>query len=125
MKKKPFALQDRLHSFKHAINGFLILLKEEHNSRIHMVALVSVIIAGLGFGISVYEWIAVILVAGLVLSLEAVNSAMENLLDYVSPERHEKVKKIKDIIAGAVLIASATAFITGAIIFLPKIVALF
>jgi undecaprenol kinase/diacylglycerol kinase (ATP) len=125
MKQKPFTLKDRLSSFTHAINGIFILLREEHNSRIHLVALVSVVIAGLVFGISTYEWIAVIMVSGLVLSLEAVNSAMENLLDYVSPERHEKVKKIKDIIAGAVLIASATALITGVVIFLPKIVTLF
>ncbi|HSV75735.1 MAG TPA: diacylglycerol kinase family protein [Bacteroidales bacterium] len=125
MKQKPFTLKDRLSSFTHAINGILILLREEHNSRIHLVALVSVVIAGLVFGISTYEWIAVIMVSGLVLSLEAVNSAMENLLDYVSPEWHEKVKKIKDVIAGAVLIASATALITGVVIFLPRIVALF
>jgi len=125
MKQKPFTLRDRLSSFTHAINGILVLLREEHNSRIHLVALVSVVVAGVVFGISTYEWIAVIMVAGLVLSLEAVNSAMENLLDYVSPERHEKVKKIKDIIAGAVLIASATALITGVVIFLPRIVALF
>lgn len=118
-------MRDRLSSFTHAINGILVLLREEHNSRIHLVALVSVVVAGVVFGISTYEWIAVIMVAGLVLSLEAVNSAMENLLDYVSPERHEKVKKIKDIIAGAVLIASATALITGVVIFLPRIVALF
>jgi len=124
MKPRPFSLRERLGSFKPAINGFFILLKEEHNARIQLVILIIVVAAGFFFEIYAWEWLAIMLVCGLVLSFEAVNSAMENLIDFISPEKHEQIKKIKDLMAAAVLIASATAFIAGVAIFLPRLLQL-
>mgnify|MGYP004701801807 CR=1 FL=1 len=124
MKNRPFSLRDRLGSFKPAINGFFILLKEEHNARTQLAILIIVVAAGIFFEIYAREWLAIMLVSGLVLSFEAVNSAMENLMDFISPEKHDQIKKIKDLLAAAVLIASATAFITGVAIFLPRLVQL-
>jgi undecaprenol kinase/diacylglycerol kinase (ATP) len=81
----------------------------------------SVVAAGLFYNISSNEWIAIIFSIGLVLSLEIINSSIENIADFISPERHEKIKKVKDLSAAAVLISSVTALIIGLIIFIPRI----
>ena len=123
-KQRPFSILSRLKSFKYAFNGLKILIKEEHNARIHLFATICVGIAGYFFSLSVYEWIAVIFAIGFVFCAEAFNSVIENLSDFVSPERHESIKKIKDLSASAVLITAITAFIIGIIVFLPKIISL-
>ena len=86
---------------------------------------VLVIIAGLLFRISTAEWIAVIFAIGLVLAAEAVNSAIERLSDVVQPEKDDRIRDVKDISAGAVLICAVTAVIIGIIVFLPKLLKLF
>lgn len=100
------------------------MIKEEHNARIHLFATVCVIIAGLFFNISMNEWIGVIFSIGLVFSLEIINSSIENIADFISPEKHEMIKKIKDLSASGVLISAITALIIGLIIFIPKILKL-
>ena len=122
MNKQKFSLKQRLKSFKHAFNGLRILLKEEHNARIHLIAAICVLIAGYVFQVSNYEWIALIFAIGLVFGLELINSSIENMADFVSPEKHDKIKKIKDLSAAAVLLGTVTALIIGLIIFVPKIV---
>ena len=122
MNKQKFSLKQRLKSFKHAFNGLRILLKEEHNARIHLIAAICVLIAGYVFQVSIYEWIALIIAIGLVFALELVNSSIENISDFISPEKHDKIKKIKDLSAAAVLLGTVTALIIGLIIFVPKIV---
>lgn len=86
-----------------------------------MLAIVLVVIAGYYFEIDTIEWVAVITVIGLVVTTEMVNTAIEETINYVKPEIHPAAKKIKDIAAGAVLIASLTALIVGVVIFIPKI----
>lgn len=119
-KSKRFSLVDRLKSFGYAINGLKILFKEEHNARIHIVIVLIVVILGLVFGIAVYEWLTICILIALVLSLEALNSAVENLSDYVSPQWNERIKKAKDLSAAAVFIAALISVVCGCIIFLPK-----
>jgi len=121
MKQKPFSIKARIKSFEYAFRGLWHLLKEEHNYRIHIVVMIAVVAAGFIFRIEEWEWIAVIICIGLVLALEAINSALENFLDFVSPEKHEKVMKIKDLAAGAVLVFSIAAAIVGIKIFLPRL----
>lgn len=121
MKNQKFSIINRLLSFKHAFSGLSILIKEEHNARIHLVASICVIIVCLVFKISLYEWIAIIFAVGLVFCLEIINSSIENIADFISPEKHEMIKKIKDLSASGVLISALTALIIGLIIFLPKI----
>ena len=116
-----FSLVDRLKSFSFAFNGLKNLWVEEHNFRIHIVSTLVVVIAGFLFKISLVEWIAVILSIGFVLATEIINTTIEKLADFVSPDRNEKIKKIKDISAAGVLIAAVTAFIVGVIIFSPKV----
>ncbi|MDR0829280.1 MAG: diacylglycerol kinase family protein [Prevotellaceae bacterium] len=121
IENEKFSLRKRLKSFSYAFNGLKILINEEHNSRIHIAVAVLVIIAGFGFKISSIEWLAVVLCIGFVFVLEIINSALENLCDFVSPERNETIKKVKDLSAAAVLISAITSVIIGVIIFLPKI----
>lgn len=124
MKNNGFTLRKRLRSFRYAFNGIRLLIAKEHNAWIHCFAAVCVIIAGILLEISKMEWIAVVIVIGAVLAAEAVNSAMEALADFVSPEYSEAIKRTKDLAAGAVLLMAITAAIVGIIIFLPKMFAL-
>lgn len=77
------------------------------------------------FHISTLEWMAVIFAIGLVLAAEAVNSAVERLSDIVQPEKDDRIRDVKDICAGAVLLCAITAAIIGIIIFLPKLLMVF
>ena len=122
MKQHRFSVFKRLDSFKYAFNGLRILLDEEHNSRIHLFAAIVVVLAGLFFNVSANEWIAIVFSIGLVFCLEIINSSIENIADFISPEKHDKIKKIKDLSAAAVLIGALTALITGLIIFIPKLI---
>lgn len=111
----------RLESFKYAFNGLKILFKEEHNARVHILAALCVLVAGVLFKISASEWIAVFFAIGLVTSLEIMNTAIENMADFVSPGKHEKIKRIKDLSAAGVLVSAFTALAIGFIVFVPKI----
>jgi diacylglycerol kinase len=121
MQKEKFSIKKRLLSFTYAFNGLKILILEEHNARIHVVATIIALALGFILKISTFEWIAIIFAIGLVMAFEILNSAIENLANFVSSEKHEMIKKVKDLSAAAVLIAAITAFIIGIIIFLPKI----
>ena len=121
MKSQKFSISTLVKSFGHALNGLKILFKEEYNARIHLLAAITVVIAGYFFEISTIEWIAIIFAIGLVLAMEAINSAIEGLADFVSPEKHEMIKKIKDLSAAGVLISAFAALIIGLIVFVPKL----
>ncbi|HBG71202.1 MAG: diacylglycerol kinase [Bacteroidetes bacterium GWF2_43_63] len=121
MEEKRFSIAKRIKSFVFAFNGLRILFKEEHNSRIHLFATIIVLTAAIIFDVNTYEWIAIILSIGLVITAEIINTAIENIADYLTTDKNEKIKKIKDLSAAAVLISAMTAFIIGLIVFLPKI----
>ena len=105
----------------HAFNGIKMAFKEEPNFRIHVVATIMVLAAGLYFKLSTTEWLAIVIVIGLVLLTELLNTAIENIADFISPERHEKIKTIKDIAAAAVLISAIVALVVGLLVFVPKV----
>lgn len=119
--KEKFSWRKRIESFRYAFRGIRWLIQDEHNAWIHMAAAVGVVIAGLFFGLSSVEWIAVCIVIGVVLAAEAVNTAIETLADLVSPGYNELVKRAKDLAAGAVLLVAIAAVLVGIIIFVPKI----
>ncbi len=119
---KKFSIQQRLKSFKHAFNGLRILITEEHNSWIHLFVSLCVVVAGFWFGISMGEWIAIVLCIGLVLSLELINTAIERIANFVSPQRNAQIKHIKDLAAAAVFVGAVASVVVGLIIFLPKII---
>jgi len=123
MKKEPFSLRARMASFRNAWKGLSVFVRQEHNAWIHLSMTALVILAGVLFRISTYEWIAVVFAIGLVISAEAINSAIERLADVVQPNRDERIRDVKDICAGAVLVCAMTAFVIGLIVFLPKLMA--
>lgn len=115
------SLRKRIASFRFAINGLAILFGSQPNARIHLAVLAATVTAGLFFQIGRMEWVAVAICAAIVLSLEAVNTAIEQLCDLVSPDYHPLVGKAKDVAAAAVLMAAIGAVVVGIIVFLPKI----
>lgn len=119
MKRHPFSIKERLHSFVYAFNGLKLFFAREHNVRIHLV--VAIITIGMGFfvGVSPMEWVAIALTIGVVLAAEAVNTAVEYLCNFVSPQKDQRIKEIKDVVAGAVLLCAMAAVVVGLIIFLP------
>ena len=124
MKSKKFSLKKRIQSFRYAFNGLKILLKEEHNARIHLFAAIGAIVTSIVLKISLYEWVAVIFAIGFVFAMEILNTVVENMADFISPDMDKRIKKIKDLSAAATLIGAIVALVTGIIIFLPKIIAL-
>lgn len=124
MEQSKFNFRNRLKSFGFAFNGLRILFKVEHNAQIHLSAAVLVCLAGFIFDISKLDWIVIIIIIGLVFAMEIVNSAIERIADFISPERNEEIKKIKDLAAAAVFIIATTAVFVGMLIFLPKIITL-
>lgn len=125
MNSKKFSFTERLKSFRYAFKGIGFLVSGEHNAWIHCFAAVLVIVCGYLLELSSIEWIAVIFAIGFVFAMEAINSSVEALCDFVSPEHRPVISKVKDLAAGAVLIAAITAALIGGIIFFPKIIVLF
>ena len=103
--------------FRYALAGTAVLVKTGLNFKIQLIAFCFVCFAGFYFKITSTEWLMVLCVSALVLSLEALNTSIEKLCDLYSTEQNDKIKKIKDVAAGAVLIASVFAAIVGLIIF--------
>ncbi len=119
--KNKFSIKKRVKSFSYAFRGIYFMLKSQHNAWIHFAITFIVIIAGWMMDVSSIEWCFLIFAIGFVLSAEAFNTAIEELTNLVSPEQNPKAGIIKDVAAGAVLIAAIVAAIIGLIIFLPKI----
>lgn len=125
MDKKRFSIIQRVRSFKYAFAGLKALFENEHNAWIHAVAAIGVVVGGLVFKISVIEWLIVLLCIALVFMAELFNSAIEQLCNTVTTDFDQRIKNAKDLGAAAVLVVAIFAAIVGAIIFVPKIIALF
>jgi diacylglycerol kinase len=119
-----FSVSDRLKSIGYAWDGLKIMLIEEHNFRVHLFVLISVILASFALHIDKNEWLTILLATGFVFSMEIMNTAIENLSDFITDERNAAIKKIKDLSAAAVLVSAIIAIVAGLIIFLPKVLAL-
>ncbi len=114
-----------MRAFLYAFRGIGKAVKSGRNFRIMLVCFVLVVAAGFIFGISGWEWIAVLLSSGSVLALEMINTALESLTDLATAKHHPLAEKAKDIAAGAVLVLSLAALAVGLIIFLPYAFRLF
>lgn len=116
-------MENFLRSFVFAFKGIHVAIREQRNLKIHLGVATMVVVAGVYFHITLPEWAVLLLSIGLVLSLELVNTAIENMVDLITTERILLAGKIKDIAAGAVLIASFIAFLVGCLIFAPYLMA--
>lgn len=110
-------------SFGYAFEGIFTGIKKERNMKIHCLAMLCVVAAGLLLRISISEWCLCLVLFGLILSLELVNTAVEAVVDLVTEEKRPLAKLAKDTAAGAVLIAAIMAAGAGLLIFVPKILA--
>lgn len=113
-----------IHSFRYAIEGFLSAFKTERNMKVHVFIMICVMIAGSLLKITCFEWIICVLLFGMVIGAELMNTAIEITVDIAMPEKNEKAKLAKDIAAAGVFVVAITAAIVGIIIFVPKIIAL-
>jgi diacylglycerol kinase (ATP) len=119
--ENKFSIHDRLRSFSFAFKGIMKAISNQHNLWIHISIGTLVVILGFVLDISTVEWLMTVLCIGFVISTEVFNSAVELLVDIVSPDYNKKAGLVKDMAAGAVLIAAICAAIIGLIIFIPKI----
>lgn len=107
-------------SFYHALCGIKEVFHHERNFKIHIFITSLVIISGIILKISIIEWLICLILFGIVLSLELINTAIETTVDICMPNKNEKAKIAKDTAAGGVLIGAIISSIVGLIIFLPK-----
>ena len=110
-----------IKSFGYAFSGIAHAFKSQFNFRFHVMALLITGLAGWYFQLSAGEWLWIVVASGIVLFSELFNTAIEVLVDLISPDIHPKAKIIKDTAAAAVLVAAITSVIIGLIIFIPKI----
>ncbi|WP_310994382.1 diacylglycerol kinase [Aequorivita marina] len=113
-------LGKRLKGGMYAIKGAILLLRHEASIQVQAFIAVVMTLAGFYFQISTTEWMFQIFAIGLVLSMEGINTAVEEIADFVHPDFHNKIGFIKDVAAGAVFFAAITAVIIGCIIYIPK-----
>lgn len=121
MRSKKFSVRSRINSFRFAGEGIISFVQTEHNAWLHVLATIAVISLGIITGITRGEWLAILLAIGIVWVAEMFNTCMEKLMDFISPEHHPKIKFIKDVSAGAVLVAALIALAIWLIIFIPHL----
>ena len=109
-----------INSFKYAIEGFISSFKTERNMKIHILAMIIVIALGIYFKLNTIEWCIITMAITLVIASELFNTAIETIVDMISPQKNPKAKLAKDISAAAVLVFAIGAVILGGIIFIHK-----
>lgn len=120
-----YDFKKQLRSFGYAWKGIRCCVGKEQNLSFHLIATVLTVIAGFLLDIARSDWMIVILCIGVVIAAELVNTAIEKLVDLVSPQQHPVAGQVKDIAAGAVLVCAATAAIIGLIVFIPYLTRFF
>lgn len=114
-------LHRKIHNVRYALRGVQIAWQEEFSFRVEVVAAAIVFLLGWYYGISTLEWLVIASTIGAVFTAEIFNTALEELCDKFKADPDPHIAKIKDLAAGAVLVASFFALIVGTIIFLPRV----
>ena len=120
-KKKKYSIKRFFKGFKHAFDGLIGAFKTEQNLLIELVVGILLIILGLYLEIRMIELCLIILGIGITISLELLNTSIENVVDMSMPEVHPLAKIAKDIAEASVLIMALITFIITLIIYIPKI----
>ncbi|MCX6292423.1 MAG: diacylglycerol kinase family protein [Bacteroidetes bacterium] len=110
-----------MNGFVYAAKGLVEAIKSQFNIRFHFVAAVAVIALSFYYHLSPTEWCLILLSIAIVFATELLNTSIEYLTDFVSPEYNFLAGKVKDIAASAVLISAIVSAAVGLIIFVPKI----
>ena len=111
-----------INSFKYAFQGVAQTYRGEQNLRIHIAIATLVILFGFLLKISYLEWLVCLVLIGLVLMAEFINTAIEYVVDLISPDPHPLAKAAKDTASAGVLMMAIISATIGLIIFIPKIV---
>ena len=114
----------RVRSFGYALRGLAMCFRTQANARIHALATGLVLALAFTLKLAAWEWCALVLSIAFVWAAECFNTALEGVVDLVSPEQRPLAGRIKDLAAGAVLALAIGAAVVGAIIFGPKVLAL-
>ncbi len=109
-----------LKSVPFALKGLRALVRSENNARIHLLATGAVVVAGVGLRVSKTDWLWLLLAVTLVWLTEAFNTALEKLVDLVSPNHHPLAGQVKDLAAAAVLLAALFALVVAGLVFGDK-----
>lgn len=120
--KKDGFLRNRWRSMGFALNGFYYLIKNENAIKVHLGFAVLFTILGFVFQLRWNAWLFQILALGLILSIEGLNTAIEELCDFVHPDYHDFIGKIKDISAGAVTFAAMAGYTSILLIYIKEII---
>jgi undecaprenol kinase/diacylglycerol kinase (ATP) len=107
--------------FKYAFNGIKYAVLTQLNFKFHMIAALLIVGAGIYYNLKATEWLWISVAIALVMAAELFNTALEVLVDLVSPNVHPKAGIVKDLASGAVLLIAILAAIIGVSIFLPYI----
>ncbi|MFZ0616478.1 MAG: diacylglycerol kinase family protein [Chthoniobacterales bacterium] len=110
-------LSKRLKSFGYAFQGIRTLVTTQPHARLHLLATIVVVTAGIRVGLRRWEWVAIMLCIGMVWMAEALNTALEFLADEVSLEQRERIGKAKDVAAAGVLIVAMISVVIAALVF--------
>lgn len=111
----------RIKGGGYALKGAWLLLKNEASIQVQFGIGIVMTIIGFYFEISPTEWMLQTLAIGMVISIEGLNTAVEEIADFIHPEFHKKIGFIKDVAAGAVFMAAFAAIVIGCIIYIPKL----
>ena len=124
-RKKPSALKlfiiSRSNSFKYASRGLSYVMRSQKNAWIHTVVMLAVIALSFWLQLTRMEWVAILLVIGMVWTAEFINTSLESIVDMASPERHPLAQVGKDVAAAAVLFAALIAVIVGILVLGPHL----
>lgn len=121
MNAERFSLHKRVRSLYYALAGILRFFKTEHNAWLHLAATIVVLVLAMICRFNSTEMVLLVFAVGFVWAAELFNTCIEKMMDFISTERHPQIKVIKDMAAGAVLIAAITSLVMGLILFIPKI----
>jgi diacylglycerol kinase (ATP) len=119
--QEGFSIRARVRSFRYALEGIAAFFQSEHNAWLHFMATIAVFTLATLVGVTKTEWLALVFAIGFVWVAEMFNTCIERVMDFVSDQRHKEIKFIKDLAAGAVLVAAITALVVGAVVFIPKL----
>lgn len=109
-------------SFVNAFKGLACAVRDEGHMRVHVIAALAVVAAAAFFRVTAVEWSILVLCIGLVIAAEVFNSAIERLADVAQPHHDERIRLVKDMAAGAVLVLAVGAAVVGLVIFIPYLI---
>ncbi|HHT38819.1 MAG TPA: diacylglycerol kinase family protein [Mollicutes bacterium] len=121
-RRKKLGIKRFINSFKYSFDGLAYAIKNEQSILIMVIFLITVILGGWFFNITLLEWFIILFAIGLVLGTELLNTSIEATIDLISPKIHPLAKIAKDTASASVFVYSTIAFIIGCLIFVPKII---